>query len=106
MDKKTPRVPAVLALLAVSMPLSARAQPQSGPGAVAAIAARPAASDFQLLPKNHQDEEQQWFDRYECDNRAKRQSAYDPTNEQDGPSQQAASEEYVRAITTCLTQRD
>jgi opacity protein-like surface antigen len=105
MDKKAPWVPAILALLAVSMPVPARAQPQPGPRAVAAIAARPAATDFQLSPKNRQDEEQQWFDRYECDSQAKRQSRYDPTNEQDEASPQAASEEYVRVMTTCLTQR-
>jgi len=106
MGAKDPHVAAIVALLVVSMPVSAPARSQSGPDSVAAIAAQPAATDFQLSPKNHQDEEQQWFDRYECDSLVKRQSGYDPTHEQDGPSQQAGSEEYVRAMSICLTQRD
>lgn len=101
-DEKAPGAPVVLLLLAVSMPLPARAQPM--PGSVAANAAPPAATDFQLLPRNGQDDVQQWFDRYECDSLAKRQSGYDPSHERSGASQQTVSEEYRRAMTACLAQ--
>lgn len=93
---------AILALLAASIALPTRAQPQSGP--IAAIAPRPTATDFQLSPKNGQDDEQQWFDRYECDSWARLQSRYDPSSEPSGPSQQAAGEEYRRAMVACLSQ--
>ncbi len=53
MGKTGPRVPAVLALL-VSMSASALSQP--GSGVVAAIAAEPAASDFQLSPQDPEDD--------------------------------------------------
>jgi opacity protein-like surface antigen len=102
--ENAPSAAAVVALLAASVPLPARAQPQPGPAAVAAIAALPEATDFQLSPKNGQNDEQQWFDRYECDSWARWQSRYDPTNKQAGPSQQAASGEYRLAMTACLAQ--
>ncbi len=87
MGKKAPGLLAVLVLLAAST--SARA--------------RPAATDFQLSPQRGQDDVQQWFDRYECDSRAKGQSgALVPG--QAGPAQPAQTEEYVRAMVDCLTQ--
>jgi opacity protein-like surface antigen len=103
MDKKAPSAPAALALLALAAHPSARAQPPTGPAPVAAIAAQPAATDFQLSPRNGQNDVQQWFDRHECDNWAKQQSGYDPTHEQQGSLQQAASEDYVRAMIACFT---
>jgi opacity protein-like surface antigen len=102
--KKAPSVSAVLALLAVSLAVSARAQPHSGPTAVVAIAAQPSATDFQLSPKNGQDDVQQWFDRYECDSWARRESGYDPINEHARSSQQAARDEYLYAMAACLTE--
>jgi len=104
MDQKALTGSAILALLAAWMPASASAQPQPGSAADAVIAAPPAASNFLLSPKNGQNDEQQWFDRYACDSQARRLSGYDPINEQHGPSQQAAGEEYLRAMTACLTQ--
>jgi len=101
---KAPSALAVVALLAASVPHPARAQPQPRPPAGAAIAARPQATDFQLSPNNGQDDVQQWFDRYECDSWASRQSRYDPISSETGPSQQAASEEYRRLMTACLEQ--
>ena len=65
--------------------------------------AQPAATDFQLSPQRAQDDVQQWFDRYECDSRAKRESGA-PIHEQAGPAQQAQNEQYVRAMVDCLTQ--
>jgi hypothetical protein len=65
--------------------------------------AQPAATDFQLSPQRGQDDVQQWFDRYECDGLAKRQSGA-ATHAQSGPAQHGDNEEYVRAMTDCLTQ--
>ena len=101
--EKAPNAAAILALLAASLPLSARAQPQPRPPP-AAIAARPEATDFLLSPKNGQDDVQQWFDRYECDGWARRQSRYDPSSTETATLQQAASEEYRRLMTACLEQ--
>lgn len=92
---------ALLALLAASVPLAARAQPR-GTTTTAPAAVQADATDFQLTPKNGQDEEQQWFDRYECDSWAKWQSRYDPFNTQGGPPQQALSEDYRRLMSACL----
>lgn len=88
-----------MALLAASLPLVARAQPRET--TTAPVAAQADATDFQLTPQNGQDDEQRWFDRYECDGWAKWQSRYDP-NTQAGPSQQARSEDYRRLMSACL----
>lgn len=66
------------------------------------VRAQPAATDFQLSPQRGQDDVQQWFDRYECDGLVKRQSGA-PTYAPSGPAQQGDNEEYVRAMTDCLT---
>ncbi len=100
MDQRAPSVSMVLALLAVSLPLSVRAQSQPGPTAASATATPPTATDFQLEPKKGQDAEQQWFDRYDCDSRARQQSGYDPLRTRGIPL--AASDEYLRAMTACL----
>lgn len=99
MDKKATGVPAILALLAVL-------QPQSGRAAAAVAAAQPAPTDFQLTPKKSQNDVQQWFDRHECDNWARQQTGYDPSEEQESAAQPAAGKEYVRAMTACLIQHD
>jgi opacity protein-like surface antigen len=99
--RKARRASPVLALLAASIPLLARAQP--GLTAAAATASQPEATDFQLRPKNGQDDVQQWTDRYECDAWARSESGYDPLAVPPRPSQ-AAREEYVRAMDACLAQ--
>lgn len=104
MDQKALNGSAILALLAAWMPVSARGQSHPGSAADAVIAAPPTASYFLLSPKKGQNDEQQWFDRYACDFQARQLSGYDPISEQHGPAQQAAGEEYLRAITACLTQ--
>jgi hypothetical protein len=86
---------AVLVLLAAALPFSALAQPQP--------AAAPAVTDFQLSPLREQNDVQEWFDRHECDSQAKRQSGYQPDIAY--TSQQAAGEEYVRAMVACLRER-
>jgi hypothetical protein len=85
---------AALAVLLAALPFQALAQPQP--------AVAPDASDFQLSPLHEQDDVQQWFDRHECDSRAKRQSGYDAAIE---PSPQAAADEYLRAMAACLRER-
>jgi opacity protein-like surface antigen len=98
--RKAASASAVSALLAVSLSVPGRAQRQP----TAAIPAQPAATDFRLSPEHGQDEVQQWFDRYECDGQARRQSGYDPAKEKDQSSQRAAGEEYLRAMAACLTE--
>jgi len=102
MDRKASSASAVLALLAASMPALTCAQPQ--PGAVGSAATQPAQTDFHLSPLYGQDEEKQWFDRYECDTWARWDSRYDPHSRQTGPAQQAAAEAYRRAMSGCLEQ--
>jgi hypothetical protein len=80
MDRTARRVSAVLILLAASVP----------------VPAQPAATDFQLTPQSGQDDVQQWFDRYECDSRAKEPGS--------PPNQEQAGEEYRHAMVECLTQ--
>jgi len=78
---------------------------QPGPvGAAYTAVAQPAPTDFQLSPRYGQNEEQQWFDRYECDYWARSESRYDPYSRQSGPARQAAGEEYRRAMAACLEQ--
>jgi len=94
----------LLALIAASLPLAVLAQPHPGTTAAAPVGAQPDATDFQLSPRNGQDDEQQWFDRYECDSWAKWHSGYDPFNKAGGPSQPAVSDDYRRLMTACLEQ--
>ncbi len=65
--------------------------------------AQPAATDFQLSPQRGQDDVQQWFDRYECDGLAKRQTGAE-AHAPSGSAAQGDNEQYVRAMTDCLTQ--
>ena len=88
MDRKARGMSAVLVLLAASAP----------------AAAQPTAADFQLTPQSGQNDVQQWFDRYDCDGRAQRQSGA-PIPGDAVPAQQAQkNEEYLRAMVDCLTQ--
>lgn len=104
MDRKAPGALAVVTLLAASTPLPAGAQPQADTSAEAANTLQSAATDFALSPKYAQNEEQQWFDRYDCDSWAKAESGYDRESRQTGPAGQRAAEEYRRAMTACLEQ--
>ena len=86
MHRKAPGLSASLLLLAASLP--ARAQP--------------AATDFELAPQRGQNDVQEWFDRYECDGLAKRQSDA-ATHAPSGSAPHGDNEEYIRAMTACLT---
>jgi hypothetical protein len=89
----------------VSALLPARAQPSAPAPAAATASAPPAATDFQLTPRNAQDDVQQWFDRYECDSWARWQGSRIPLGGETGPSEEPAYEEYRRAMVACLSQR-
>ncbi len=65
--------------------------------------ALPAATDFELSPQGAQDEVQQWFDRYDCDSRA-RSAVAAAGAEGAGAARPAADERYVRAMVDCLAQ--
>jgi Outer membrane protein beta-barrel domain len=107
MATRSQQSPRMLVLLAMSMPAFAQyvttPQPSESRGAPAA-----SADQLQLSPKNGQNQEQQWADRYECHRWAKTQSGFDPTQQSAGaPSSEGASRRdgYRRAMTACLEGR-
>jgi opacity protein-like surface antigen len=60
---------------------------------------------YYIYPKNGQTQQQQWADRYACDNWSKSQSGFDPARPGGGvPPQESAMrrEQYRRAMTACL----
>ncbi|HLJ39016.1 MAG TPA: hypothetical protein VKT54_11465 [Steroidobacteraceae bacterium] len=93
MHQRASSAAAILVFLAPMLPLPAHGQPQMLPA--------PDATNFQLSPLHGQDDVQEWFDRYECDGQARRQTGYDPH----AGYQQRAGEQYVRAMAACLEER-
>ena len=92
-------------LVAASMPAAAQyattppVEPQSSPPA--------ATEDISIAPKNGQNEQQQWNDRYECHRWAVNQSGFDPSRRTAAPPSDSASgrEQYRRALSACLEGR-
>jgi opacity protein-like surface antigen len=79
-----------------------QAQP-NGPATAAPQASGPGA--LQITPKNGQNEQQLWSDRYACHDWAKQQSGFDPTRPVAGQDASAGLEQYRRAMTACLEAR-
>lgn len=67
----------------------------------------PAADDLMIYPKNGQTKEQQSADQFECNNWAKGQTGFDPTQPAGGVSgnADAARNNYNRAMSACLQGR-
>ncbi len=94
-------------LAAASLPANAQyattppVEPQSPTAAPAGT------EDISILPRNGQNEQQQWNDRYECHRWAVNQSGFDPSRRTNAPPGDTASgrEQYRRALGACLEGR-
>jgi hypothetical protein len=66
-----------------------------------------ASSDLMIYPKNGQSKEQQAADQFECNNWAKGQTGFDPTQPGGGVSGNvdASRNNYDRAMSACLQGR-
>jgi opacity protein-like surface antigen len=107
MLRESSRVLWAVLLTGASIPATAQVattppvEPQSAPAA-------PAGTEgISISPKNGQNEQQQWNDRYECHRWAVNQSGFDPSRRTTAaPSDTAAGrEQYQRALTACLEGR-
>jgi opacity protein-like surface antigen len=76
------------------LPVTGLAQNPPAPAESAAVR----SGDLLITPKNGQNRDQLWRDRYDCYGWAKTQSGYDPANA--GPA--SGREQYDRAMAACL----
>jgi hypothetical protein len=103
MLSETRRALRPLLLLAASTPAFAQYVSTPPPGA----APPPGSSEVTITPKNGQNQQQQWTDRYACHDWAVSQSGFDPTRKGSDSSADAGShrEQYRRALSACLEGR-
>jgi Outer membrane protein beta-barrel domain len=108
METKTVKAFWTSVLLGVSLPALAQyvSTPPPNESPPPAQLSQAGVGELHVDPKNGQNQEQQWHDRYECHRWAKGQSGYDPTQQAAGASQNTAGADgYRRAMTACLEAR-
>jgi hypothetical protein len=90
-----------LLLLALATP--AFAQTPAPPAAGAAASSPMNVQGLNIVPKNGQNRDQQWQDRYACDTWSRSQSGFDPAHAATtGTPNDARHDEYRRAMAACL----
>lgn len=106
MMKKSLTTTRALLLLAISTPVIAQYQPVAPTGDPAAAPAPNSVDNRHIDPQNGRSPEQQWSDRYACQNWAATQSGFDPTKRASGSSVDTSRRgDYLRAFTACLEGR-
>ena len=90
-------------LLLLPLAIPAFAQTPAPPAAGAAASSPLSVQGLSVVPKNGQNRDQQWKDRYACDSWSRSQSGFDPSQAgiTAGPND-ARHDEYRRAMAACL----